>query len=158
MFPSAAIPSHSLLYRGAGIVQKYRLLGLVVLIAGIASACWALTRPFSRPHFTKEQSDQIHVGMTEAEVVGVLDRPAGNYTSGPDVVYLEFTPAFWDCPEGKTEYDGSVMKGWMSDSGCVGVLFNSDGKVVFCYWVEVWIKEPESPLDHALWALRRLLG
>jgi hypothetical protein len=138
-------------------VQKYRLLGLLVLVAGIALACLAITHLFSHPRFTKEKFDQIHVGMTEAEVVAELGKPAGNYTGCPVVIKIDYPMGFKGHMRIMTD-DASVSKEWMSDVGWVGVCFSSDGKVVSCYWEEISIKEPPSLLEYARWMVLRSLG
>jgi hypothetical protein len=100
-------------------------------------------------------ADRIHPGMTEAEVVTVLGRPAGNY-AGPGITYIGSGPwPFWTNPEGY-EVNGITVKAWISDAGLVGVMFNQDGLVTSRWWGPVGVRELRSPLDCAYRAIRWL--
>jgi outer membrane protein assembly factor BamE (lipoprotein component of BamABCDE complex) len=63
-------------------MRRVWFLIVLVLLAGAALACSVLLW-WPRPvEFTKDLDGRIRPGMTEADVVAVLGRPAGNYARG----------------------------------------------------------------------------
>jgi hypothetical protein len=129
------------------------LAGGVLTAALVVGGALELLRPFP-PRFTRDMASRIHPGMTEQEVVAILGRPAGNYTSRIDWEWV-YTPMLlvWQYPEGSSNEDGSTAKGWMSDEAWVAVYFNPDGRVMRCWSEPAPVPAPRSPLDF----VRRLL-
>jgi hypothetical protein len=102
-------------------------LAVVVLAGGALELFWP--RP---PRFTEELADRIHAGMTEAEVVAILGRRAGNYASPYTVGVSSRSSAY--LAEGVYDPDGSCTKAWFSDAGIIRVHFGPDRRVLSRRW------------------------
>lgn len=119
---------------------------LAVLVA-LAISSGMFTRFHQPPRFTQEQADHIPPGMTEADVVAFMGRPAGNYAS-PGVCFADactdYKSDVWASPGGRHRPDGTTEKAWLSDQGGVAVVFSAEGRVVYAYFEEMWAPEPPS--------------
>jgi hypothetical protein len=133
--------------------HKWKLLALagLVLLAGVtALVLWP--PPSSR--VTRENSDRIKQGMTQAEVEAILG-PPGDYTTGPMLVDLGggYEPVN-DAYPGLDRNLGSGMSVWRSDAGCVVVAYSVSGEVLFSQSVE-GKRRAQGPLDNLLWRAKR---
>ncbi len=115
---------------------------------------------YPSPSFPKEKAALLRDGMTEAEVVAVLGCPAGDYTGGagrsirsddPSGLWLNRGTGFLDVT------DNSVYKGWISDGGAVGVVFDPDGRVKYHWWELVDVNGMRPFLDYVRAVVKRFL-
>jgi hypothetical protein len=107
------------------------LAGLVLAVVALAGVALELVRPHP-PRFTEGLADRIHAGMTEAEVVAILGRRAGDYASPYTVGVSSRSSAY--LAEGVYEPDGSCTKAWFSDAGIIRVHFGPDRRVLSRWW------------------------
>jgi hypothetical protein len=83
------------------MTKKRLLLALALLaVVGVAVLVVRVLRPV---HFTEEMANRIPPGMTEAEVVAILGRPAGDYTTGEwhFAAMDDWRTDVWAHPEGR---------------------------------------------------------
>jgi hypothetical protein len=136
------------------------LVGVVLAVAIVTAGTRELFRPsVPPPRFTPDMPGRIRPGMTEAEVVAILGRPAGNYAS-PAVCFADACPDYksdvWSSPAGRHRPDGTTEKAWISDEGGVAVEFDAEGRVAYCYFEAMWVPRPPSVTDRVRAWLRRL--
>jgi hypothetical protein len=123
---------------GLTMTKRQMLLTLTVII-GIGLASLVVIH-FQPVRFSKEMAGHIHKGMTEAEVIAVLRRPAGDhrtrevYLAAPD----DYRSEVWVGPEGLRRADGTTEKAWISNVGGVVVEFDLEGRVSYTYWEGYW--------------------
>jgi hypothetical protein len=138
-------------------MRKWLLVALV-LLAGAVLIGWV---SFSRSwfvSFTRDMDAQIWEGMTEADVVAILRRPAGNYC-GRDVLERWPGPGIhhvWDNPEGLRNPDGTIVKAWVSVEGGIFVRFDAEGRVVSHGFEQIPVPRPPSLAHKVRGWLRRL--
>jgi hypothetical protein len=135
------------------------LLGAVLAGAVIAGVILEATPPpASSVYFTRAMTARIHKGMTEADVVAILGRPAGSYAN-PRVCFVDPCPDWksdvWSSPEGRQRDDGTTEKAWVSDEGGVAVEFDAQGRVVHCYFEAMFVRRQRAPADQIRDLLRR---
>jgi hypothetical protein len=115
---------------------------------------------FQPVRFTKEMADRIHTGMTEAEVIAVLGRPAGDYHN--TAIYLnapdDYRSDVWVSPGGVRRADGTTEKAWISNAGGVAVEFDLEGRVSRTCWEGYWTHGPHHTYSLVVRILRRLLS
>jgi hypothetical protein len=137
--------------------KRLLLLGGAVLAAVLAWGAWELLRPHP-PRFTMDLTFRIRPGMTEAEVVAILGKPAGNYASPGALGGVGcWEDRYWD--DKRTAEVGSYTKGWISDAGAIWVRFGPDGRVYTKSWNRVGFpRGPETPWGRIYRWARRLFG
>jgi hypothetical protein len=103
-------------------------------------------RRFQPVRFTPDMLARIDKGMTEAEVVAILGKPAGDYAD-PATCFLVSCPDWrskvWAHPQGWPRKDGLIEKAWISDELGISVVFNTEGRVVDRGGEEMFV--PPSP-------------
>ena len=97
---------------------KLLWLGLVSCI-GVAGFVEWLWRMGSEQAIAASIADEIKPGMSEADLLRVVGRPPGDYSSKPDARFL------FRSMQGKRLHS----LGWRTDWGYLSVTFDSDGKV-----------------------------
>jgi hypothetical protein len=131
-------------------MTKRRLLLALALFAGVC--LMALLGRLLRPaQFTEEMANRILPGMTEADVVAILGRRSGDYST-IDELYLpgpdDYRSNVWLTPELLQYPDGTYEKAWVSDHGGVAVEFNAEGRVCRAYFDgPYWTPDIRTPLD-----------
>jgi outer membrane protein assembly factor BamE (lipoprotein component of BamABCDE complex) len=123
------------------MVKTKRVLVVFTLLAALA-VTWLVVRLLLPIRFTEEMADRIRPGMTEAEVVAILGRPAGDYTTGEcyhrGPWWKDYTEGDWGNQEGRDwSPEGMFTKEWLSDEGGVQVLFGGDGRAVALWWLDL---------------------
>jgi hypothetical protein len=121
-------------------MRNKRLLIALVLLAALGVA-WLVLRFLLPIRFTVEMADSIRPGMTEAEVVAILGRPAGDYTTRE--CYLgkwskDYDEGVWaDQEDGDWSPERMFVRDWLSDEGGVTVLFAGDGRACALWWLDI---------------------
>jgi hypothetical protein len=123
--------------------QLLVLAGLVLAVVVLAGGVLVLFRPPS-PRFTKELADRIQPGMTEAEVVAILGKRAGDYAD-PNTRGVSSRSSAYRA-EGVYDPDGSCTKAWGSDAGIIRVHFGPDRRVLSLWWEDVYPPRSEMSL------------
>jgi hypothetical protein len=134
-----------------------RFLGLSALFLGVsfiatAHLLWQFGRPASHVRLAAENYPLIRVGMSQAEVEGLLGGPPGNYgryAGGQSEMTAE---GYWPPP-------GSVERIWCDDGNRFEICFDAGGRVVGHHRRAGYSQTPgEGPLVRLWRSLRVRLG
>jgi hypothetical protein len=142
-------------------MSKKRLLIACGLLAA-AGATFVVVRILQPVRFTEEMANSIQPGMSEADVVSILGRQAGDYSTTSDGYLLvpnDYRSNVWFTPEKMLCLDGNgkFEKAWISDEGGVEVMFNAHGRVLWAAWEGYWRPEaPPIPVRIQRWVQRVL--
>jgi hypothetical protein len=123
---------------------------LFVLVAGAGLVTVWFRSCFLSNSINLENFAKIQPGMSESDVEAILGGPAGNYSSGnysSGWVKTKSPLRVW------TGWPPPVEKAWITDEGCIVVLFDESGKVMSAQFWEPIVLE-ESLLEK----VRRWLG
>jgi hypothetical protein len=132
------------------VLVNVALLGALVLF-GVAWLCWPRTA------ITRENTDQIQPGMTQAEVHAILGGPPRDESSGPldldepdegiaDLIRQARLRQWVDCAvRSAFDPEGGKRSAWQSNQVAVYVWWDAHGNVtsVDCFPMRL---APESPL------------
>jgi hypothetical protein len=130
------------------------LLGLFLFLG-----LFLLELPGRPAGFTKRQSAQIRVGMSEADVIHILGSKAGNYS--PEATWTGSGPMiYWKCPKGWNNASTPIhtIKAWIGDEGLVGVKFDETGAVVAKWWEPVLVSGHVSGQDTLTDKVREIIS
>lgn len=139
-------------------MTKNRLLLALALLIGVSLTVFVVLC-LQPVRFTEEMANRIRRGMTEAEVVAILGRPAGDYQTRQNYLPApnDYRSDVWTHPEEFRRPDGIIERAWISDVGAVAVEFDSKGRVSRSYFEGGdWTDKSQSPLDPFRRAVRRL--
>ena len=106
------------------------------------------------PAFDQSKYKWLSIGMTESEVVAILGKPAGGYSTGPlmarptydesDKMKLQkFYQAYVLRAKGSTD----CIKQWVDDWDSIWVTFDGEGKLVGTHHLEVRRVGPASLIE-----------
>ncbi len=113
------------------------LLVPVAVVAALALSAWTV-RP--RTAITRDNAQEIHVGMTRAEVEALLGGPTRSEVTGPtqydvddgEARELEERKAVYMASRRATTWDH--LGGWSSDEATVQVVYDAGWRVCALYW------------------------
>jgi hypothetical protein len=140
-------------------MAKKRLLVALALLTAVGLTAFVVHH-LQPLHFTPAMADCIHPGMTEAEVVEILRKEAGDYQTRENYLPVpdDYRSNVWLTPEGLRHPDGTYEKAWVSDEGGVAVEFDSDGRVGRAYFDGPYWTDERSPLDFFRCLFRWAMG
>jgi hypothetical protein len=109
-------------------MRKRWWVAVSILIATVMAIVFILSRPAGVTWFGYAR---VRLGMTPEEVESVIGVPPGNYSSRKDITMVDHWASDWHA--GKPG-DGKQETRY-SDSGCLRLSYDSDGKVVYKEWL-----------------------
>jgi hypothetical protein len=149
-----------------------KMISIGVGLVAAAAALSLFLRPSATPTITEEQVARIHVGMSLAEVEGLLGCPPGNYTYHNDFLPIDmrdYEPELqrlqepfreWAANTSDPQYTDAYGANW-KDAIAVRVWFDKQGRVIAKFRLgHSYTLHPTSVLDRLLeWLSRwRRLG